>query len=124
MAYPTLFFQELRCQGYRLKGVGEITYHLGGDYFSEPDDTLTWGAKRSTKRVVNQCQSIFGALPKEWTSPIDKDDHPELDTSGEPPIKGIEHYQSLIGAFQWTVSLGCYDIHCATMTLGKFQFVP
>jgi hypothetical protein len=124
MAYPHLFFQELRRRGYKLKGVGEITYHLGGDFFRDPDGTLAWGAKTYIKRVVNQCQSIFGALPKEWTSPIDKDDHPELDTSEELPIEGIGHYQSLIGAFQWAVSLGRYDIHCATMTMGKFRFAP
>jgi hypothetical protein len=89
MAYPHLFFQELRRRGYKLKGVGEITYHLGGDFFRDPDGTLAWGAKSYIKRVVNQCQSIFGALPKEWTSQIDKDDHPELDTSEELPIEGI-----------------------------------
>jgi hypothetical protein len=122
MAYPHLFFQEVSRQGYKLKGVGEITYHLGGDFFRDPDGTLAWGAKMYIKRVINQCQSIFGALPKEWTSPIDKDDHPELDTSEELPIEGIGHYQSLIGAFQWAVSLGRYDIHCATMTMGKFCF--
>jgi hypothetical protein len=37
MAYPHLFFQELRRQGYKLKGVGEISYHLGGDFFGDPD---------------------------------------------------------------------------------------
>jgi hypothetical protein len=76
------------------------------------------------KHVVNQCKAIFGALPKEWTSPIDKDDYPELDTSEELSSEGIEHYQSLIGTFQWAVSLGGYDIHCATMTMGKFCFAP
>jgi hypothetical protein len=124
MSHPNLFFQELRSRGYKLKGVGEITYHLGGDFFRDPDDTLAWGAKTYIKRIVNQCQSIFGALPKEWTSPSDKDDHPELDTSEELSTEGIQHYQSLIGAFQWAVSLGRYDIHCATITMGKFRFVP
>ncbi len=124
MSYPNLFFEELRNRGYKLKGVGEITYHLGGDFYRDPDGTLAWGAKTYIKRVVNQCQSIFGHLPKEYTSPIDKDDHPELDTSEELPAEGIQHYQSLIGSFQWAVSLGRYDIQCATMTLGKFRSAP
>jgi hypothetical protein len=101
-----------------------MTYHLGGDFFRDPDGTLAWGAEAYIKRLVNQCQSIFDALPKELTSPIDKDDHPELDTSEELPIEGIGQYQSLIGAFQWAVLLGRYDIHCATMTIGKFRFAP
>jgi hypothetical protein len=54
MAYPHLFFQELRHRGYKLKGAGEITYHLGGDFFRDPDGTLAWGAKKYIKRVVNQ----------------------------------------------------------------------
>ena len=45
MLHPNLFFQELRLRGYKLKGVGEITYHLGGDFFRDPDGTLAWGAK-------------------------------------------------------------------------------
>ena len=89
MAQPHLFFQELKCQGYKLKGVGEMTYHLGGNFFSDPDGTLAWGAKTYIKRVNNQCQSIFGASPMEQTSPIDKDDHPELDTSEELSDEGI-----------------------------------
>jgi hypothetical protein len=72
-------------------GVGEITYHLGGDFFRDPDGTLAWGAKMYIKCVINQCQSIFGALHTKRTSPIDKDDHPELDTSEELPIEGIGH---------------------------------
>jgi hypothetical protein len=102
----------------------ELTYHLGGVFFRDPDGTLAWGAKTYIKRVVDQCQSIFGALPKEWTSPIDKDDHPELDTSKELLIEGIAHYQSLIGSFQWAVLLGLYDIHCPTMTMQKICFAP
>ncbi len=50
-----------------------------------------------------------------------KDDHPELDISEELSVEGIHHYQSLIGSFQWAVSLCRYDIHCATMTMGKFR---
>ena len=54
MSYPNRFFEELRNRGYKLKGVGEITYHLGGDFYRNPDGTLAWGAKTYIKRVVNQ----------------------------------------------------------------------
>jgi hypothetical protein len=57
--------------------------------------------------VIDERHSIFGGLPKEWTSTIDKDDHTleELDTSEELPIEGLQHYQSLISVFQWVISL-------------------
>jgi hypothetical protein len=42
MRQPDLFFQELRCCRYNnLEGVREITYHLGRDFFWDPDGTLT-----------------------------------------------------------------------------------
>jgi hypothetical protein len=104
---------------------GEISYqHLGGDFYRDPDGTLAWGAKTYCKRIVNQCESIFGAPPKEYTSPIDKDDHPELDTTDEAGPEDIKHYQSLIGSFQWAISLGRYDIYCATMSMGRFRAAP
>jgi hypothetical protein len=35
-------------------------------------------------------------LPKELTSPSNKEDHPELDITKELPVKGIQHYQSIV----------------------------
>jgi hypothetical protein len=124
MKTPSDFFAELKRRKYKLKGVGDITYHLGGDFYRDPDGTLCWGAKTYIKRIINQYEAIFKKLPKEYTSPIDKDDHPELDLSDELPIDQIRDYQSFIGAFQWTIALGRYDIHCATMTMGRFRAAP
>ena len=124
MKTPSDFFAELKRRQYKLKGVGDITYHLGGDFYRDPDGTLCWGAKTYIKRIVSQYAAIYKKLPKEYTSPIDKDDHPELDLSDEIPPDQIRDYQSFIGAFQWTIALGRYDIHCATMTLGRFRAAP
>jgi hypothetical protein len=76
---PSAFFAEPRDRKHKLKGVGEMSCHLGGDLHCDPDGTLAWGAKTHCKHIVNQCESIFGALPKERTSPVGKDDHQELD---------------------------------------------
>jgi hypothetical protein len=124
MKDPRLFFEGLRLRKYKLKGVGDIHYHLGGDFYRDSDGTLAWGAKTYIKRIANQCEAIFGAPPKEYTSPIDKDDHPELDMSEEVGQEQIKQYQSLIGAFQWCISLGRYDIHIATMSMGRFRAAP
>jgi hypothetical protein len=124
MKEPSTFFAELKVQKYKLKGVGEISYHLGGDFYRDPDGTLAWGAKTYCKRVVNQSESIFGEPPKEYTSPIDKDDHPELDMTEEASPEEIKHYQSLIGSFQWAISLGQYSICCVTMSMGRFRSAP
>jgi hypothetical protein len=124
MKDPNAFFEELRQRKCKLKGVGDISYHLGGDFCRDPDGTLAWGAKTHCKRVVNQCESIFGSPPKECTSPIDEDDHPELDIPAKANSEEIKQHQTLIGCFQWVISLGRCDVFCATMSMGTFRSSP
>jgi hypothetical protein len=49
---------------------------------------------------------MFGTKPKEYTSPLEKGDHPEIDTSEELNEDSIKMYQSMIGCVQWAISLG------------------
>ena len=64
-------------------------------------------------------------MPKQnVTSPLEKVDHPELDTPELLDGKGIETYQSMIGALQWAVTIGRFDINTAVMTLSGFRAAP
>jgi hypothetical protein len=47
-----------------------------------------------------------------------------LHTSDELPELDIKRFQLLIGALQWAISLCCFDIQCAIMTLGRFRAAP
>jgi len=58
------------------------------------------------------------------TSPIEKSDHPELDTSDLLDEDDTIKYQSLIGALQWVVSIGRFDVMMAVMTLSSFRAAP
>jgi hypothetical protein len=51
---------------------------------------------------------------------LEKDDHPELDTSYLLERKVTVTYQSMIGALQWAVTIGSLDIKTAVMTLSGF----
>ena len=63
--------------------------------------------------------------PKElYSSPLDKGDHPELDTSDLLDADRIQKYQSMIGAMQWAISIGCFDIATAIMSLSGFRVTP
>jgi hypothetical protein len=53
-----------------------------------------------------------------------KGDHPELDTSKELDQEGTVKYQSMIGALQWLISLGRFDIAAAVMTMSRFRAAP
>ena len=67
---------------------------------------------------------MFGSKPRYLTSPLEKGDHPELDTSEELDEDGKKKCQSLIGALQWAVTLGRIDITTAVMTISGFRVNP
>ena len=109
---------------YKLKGVGPLSYHLGCDFFRDNDNVLCFGPKRYTKKMLQAYETIHNEKPKKYSSPIEKNDHPELDESELLSIDGQKQYQSMIGALQWVVSLGRFDIATAVMTMSRFRAEP
>jgi hypothetical protein len=82
-------------------------------------------AKKYIDRLFTNYEKMFGKAPKTiYTSPILRGDHPELDTSEFLDEAGIKDYQSLIGALQWLVSIGRFDINTAVMTMSTFRSEP
>jgi hypothetical protein len=55
---------------------------------------------------------------------LEKGDHPELDTSEFLDAKGVTTYQSMIGALQWMVTIGRFDILTAVMSMSSFRAAP
>ena len=55
---------------------------------------------------------------------LEKNDHPELDDSPLLDGDGMAKCQSLIGALQWTISLGRFDIAMAVMSMSSFRAAP
>jgi len=122
---PKTFFDNLTDDhGFKLKGIGPPTYHLGGDFFRDPDGTLAWGAASYVKKMLINYETMFGEKPKEYSHPMPEGDHPELDTSPELDEDGIRQYQSLIGALQWLVTLGRFDIQLAVAAMSSYRVLP
>jgi hypothetical protein len=67
---------------------------------------------------------MFGCKPKEFTFPLEKADHPEIDTSEEVDQAGIKVFQSMTGSLQWEISLGQFDIQTATMAMPRYRTAP
>ena len=110
---------------FKVKGTGPISFHLGCDFFRDEDGTLCMAPKKYIEKMVNNFVLLFGHKPTQAvTSPLEKGDHPELDTSELLDNKGIQLYQSLIGGLQWAISLGRFDISTAVMTLSGFRAAP
>ena len=114
---------------FKLKGTGPVTFHLGCDYVRDDDGVLCWEPKKYIERMSDAYANMFGNLPKckpklVYSSPLDKGDHPELDTSEELDMDGIKKYQSMIGALQWCISLGRFDVATAVMSMSSFRAAP
>ena len=122
---PQAFFDALiNTYGFKLKGVGYPSYHLGGDFFRDSDGTLAWGTNSYVKKMIMNYEVMFGKKPTEYSSPMIEKDHPELDTTPELDENGIKQYQSLIGALQWLVTLGRFDILIGVTTMSSYRIAP
>ena len=74
--------------------------------------------------MLDAFERMYGEHPQQYSSPLEKNDHPKLDNTKELPDDDITKYQSMIGALQWAVSLGRFDVHTAVMTMGSFRVAP
>ena len=60
MKEPSTFFQNLsKKHGYKLKGVGDPEYHLGGNFGCDSDGTLFWGAKTYIAQSLKAYECIL-----------------------------------------------------------------
>ena len=85
---------------------------------------MYWGSKTYVEKILDNFARIFGSEPKKYSSPLDKDDSPELDLSDDLNEERTTLYQSMIGALQWCVTLGRFDIAVAVMKMSSFRALP
>ena len=63
--------------------------------------------------MADNFERLFGHRPRDYKSPLEPNDHPELDLTPELDDDDTQIYQSLIGSLQWTISLGHIDLATA-----------
>ena len=125
MKDPQGFFDTLTEKyKYILKGVGVPEYHLGGNFGRDPDGTLFWGAKSYVEKMLANFERMFGGPPKKYGTPLDEGDSPELDQSDLLDDEHTHIFQSLIGALQWCITLGRFDLAVSVMTMSSFRAAP
>ncbi len=109
---------------FALRGSGPLTFHLGCDFGRDEDGALHQSPTKCIERMSQNFARLFGQQPKAHKSPLEKNDHPELDDSPLLDAEGVKQHQSLIGSSQWAVSLARFDIACAVCTLSAFRVAP
>jgi hypothetical protein len=75
--------------------------------------------------MVDNYKQLFGKSPSHHSqSPLESNDHPEIDSSEFLGEDDIQKYQSLIGAMQWAISIGHFDIAVHVMVMSSFRVSP
>jgi hypothetical protein len=111
--------------GFKIKDAGPLTFHLGADFYRDQEGVLCMAPEKYIERLIQSYEQMFGKKPTlKVYSPLEKNDHPELDDSELLDRTGIEQYQSLLGSLQWAISLGHFDIATAVMTMSSFRVAP
>ena len=109
----------------KVKVDGPLSHHFGADYTREKDKTLVCQPKKYIDRLLESYQSMFKQdPPRNMTTPLDKNDHPELDDTELLNGEYIQHYLIMIGQLQWIVTLGRFDIHAQVTTMSRFRSAP
>jgi hypothetical protein len=74
--------------------------------------------------MIDTDVQLYGEKPRKASSPLEQNDHPEMDDSPFLGQDETQQFQSLIGAMQWAVSIGRLDIATAVMSLSSFRAMP
>ena len=122
---PQAFCNELKKKyNLKLKGVGPLEYHLGCTYKKDPDGTLAADPGRYVNKILESYERMFKEKPRKSRPPLERGDHPELDTSELCDDHQTKQFQTLIGQLQWLISLGRFDIAVHVMSLSRFRAQP
>jgi hypothetical protein len=83
MADPQQFVDVLeKKHKFKLKGTGTIAFHLGCDFVRDDKGILCMALKKYIEKMMMGYEQMFGEKPSTMVhSPLEKGDHPELDTS-------------------------------------------
>ena len=96
----------------KLKGSVELAFHLDCGFHRDSTGTLCMDPDKYVERMEEAYAQHFTTRPiQRERSPLQKGNHPELDTSPFPDNDEKEIYMSLVGSTQWSISIGRFDIH-------------
>jgi hypothetical protein len=108
---------------FKLKGTGPIDFHLGQSFSWNEDGEMEISAKCYVDKMMDTYE-LYGEKPRKASSPLEQNDHLEMEDSPFLGQDKTQQFQSLIGAMQWAVSIGRLDIVTAVMSLSSFRAMP
>jgi hypothetical protein len=125
MLDPKSFMDTLQKKyNFKLKGTSPIDFHLGQSFSRNDDGEMEISVKRYVDKMIDTYVQLYGEKPRKASSPLEQNDHPEMDDSPFLGQDETQQFQSLTGAMQWAVSIGRLDIVTAVMSLSSFRAMP
>jgi hypothetical protein len=127
MKNPEDFLLQLQSDPYefKLKGSGPMDFHLGCGFQRDEEGILCMHPRKYVDKMICAYEQMFGQKPStKARSPLEENDHPELDTSEFLNEDNTEKYQSMVGSLQWIIAIGRWDVQTAVMTLSSFRAQP
>ena len=108
-----------------MKGDGPLTYHIGADYFHDPDGTMVCQPKKYVDKLKETYIRLFNTEPpKGLKTPLEKNDHPELDTTDILEGHQVNHYLTMVGQLQWLITMGRFDIQAQVISMSRSRAAP
>ena len=122
---PQEIIQDLKKFKLKIKGDGPLEYHLGCDNKLDKDGTIVAQPTKYINKILESYKKMF---PDEnfinTKSPLEKNDHPELDNSELCNEEQLTKYMCTIGQLQWAITLSRYDILAHVMSMSRFILAP
>ena len=110
---------------FKIKGDGPINYHLGCNFGRDKDGTLYSEPRQYIEKMLDSYVRMFEEQPQaHFSSPLESNDHPELDESPILNEDGRAKYLSMIGQLQWLITIGRFDLMSAVTTMARFRMEP
>ena len=127
---PSAILKEFEDYGYKLKGVGEPEYYLGGDFgriksgLLEKGSTCYISAQTYIGNVSKKIEEVLDVRLRNYQMPMDPDYRPEVDDSELLSPEMGSKYRMLVGSALWATTLGRYDVMYAVSTLARYNAMP
>ena len=72
------------------------------------------------RNILRNC--LFNTEPfKGLKPPLEKNDHPKLDTTDILEGQQVNHYLTMVGQLQWLISSGRFDIQAQVISMSRFR---
>ena len=109
----------------KVRGDGPLTYHLGADYYHNSDGMMVCQPKKYIEKLKETYIKLFNTEPsKGLRTPLEKNDHPELETSDILEGQQVNHYLTMVGQLQWLITLRRFDIQAQVISMSRFRAQP